>query len=86
MQNSNSDKAKREAILKLQDGRRLTELGGSLFITIPKMWARLYAWQIDGSYWAQVKSVGNQLIISPIDKKKALEMMEANNVRTTEIS
>lgn len=76
---STDPKSKRKAILRLYSGKALTEIGGSKALLIPKIWADIYAWNIDGTDWVELTIYGNTIIIKPMDKKLALQAMEANN-------
>lgn len=77
----------REDILKVtQHGKKLSELGGSLALLLPKTWARLYAWKLDGCYWVRIIQEGENIIITPLDKEEALKLMEVNDVSPGETS
>lgn len=75
---------KREAILKSLGGKSLYKVSRALYSAVPKMWARIYGWELDGKVWVRVNIEKDKITISPLDKEEALKMMEVNDVRPTE--
>lgn len=72
---------KRMAILELLGAVKLQLLGGSVAVILPKAWLEIYGWEVDGKYWVNLKQEGGIITISPVDRKEAKAMMEANDVR-----
>jgi hypothetical protein len=79
--NTHNPKDKRKVILKMYNGKALSNVGECPAILLPIMWARMYAWEIDGAYWVSVKAEKDTIIISPIDKEAILHDMEVNSVK-----
>lgn len=73
---------KRDAVMKaLLGGHKLHKIGSSYMLAVPAAWCRLYAWQINSNVWVKLTSDAGKLIVEPIDKDRAFELMEANDVK-----
>lgn len=70
---------KRRAIISLVNGKPLLKLSRAYALFIPRLWLRIYGWELDGKVYVKVEHSGEQIIISPVDKEEALKMMEVND-------
>lgn len=76
---------KREAILKgVFNARKLNKVGGAYMVSLPVMWLRLYAWRVDGSFWVKLTSSEGKLVVEPVDRERAVKVMEVNDVKIKE--
>lgn len=73
-------KGKRAAILGMLNSKSLLHSNRAYFLYIPKVWIRLYGWELDGKVWVKIEQDMDKLVISPVDKEDAKRMMEVNNV------
>jgi len=71
---------KRRAIIEMAGGRKIISYGGSIALTLPRIWATLYGTKIDGVYWAKMELIDDKIIISQLDEKALRVELENNNV------
>jgi hypothetical protein len=83
-QSEEAPAGKRKAIMESLGGKSLYQVSRALYAAVPKMWARLYGWQLDGKVWVKVDIEKDKITISPLDKGEALATMEVNGVRPSE--
>ena len=57
--------------------RKLTKVGNSFALLVPKSWLDFNCTEIDGEYYFTLQVEGNQLIFSPVD----LEVVDAVTIR-----
>lgn len=72
---------KRRAILDLQKGKALYKVSRAYALFIPRLWLRLYGWELDGRVYVKVEQTGEKITISPIDRDEAERMMEVNDAK-----
>ena len=78
--NVESLEGKRQAILTMLQGKSLYKVSRAYSLFIPRLWLRLYGWEVDGRVWVKVNVEVDKITITPIDKEEANKMMEVNNV------
>jgi antitoxin component of MazEF toxin-antitoxin module len=54
--------------------RKLTKFGDSHAIIIPAKWLNIYAMQIDGNYYVEMRVEDDQIIFSPINEEDLLSI------------
>lgn len=71
---------KRKAILSMLGGKSLYKVSRAYSLFIPRLWLRLYGWEVDGRIWVNVKIDVDKITIKPMGKEQALSMMGVNDV------
>ena len=46
--------------------RKLTKVGDSFALILPKFWVQWYCTEIDGNYYLKLQVIDNELVFSPI--------------------
>lgn len=68
---------KTERTMASLDAKKLFAIGGCLAVVLPRVWAEVYATQIDGAYYVKLDVRDNgTLELSPIDENEFAEIME----------
>lgn len=75
---------KRQALLTMMQGKPLYKVSRAYALFIPRLWLRLYGWELDDRVWVKVDIEVDKITITPIDKEEALSLMEVNNVKPDE--
>lgn len=71
----------RKEIIRLQGGKRLQRVGGSLALLIPAGWAEANGLKIDGAYYIKFSKVSANVIqIEPLDRVQIEAMLEGVTV------
>lgn len=71
------EKIKRMAEQRILDVRKLTKVGDSYFLRIPKSWITWHCVEIEGDYYFRLEVDGDRLIFSPIN----LDDIEAVSIK-----
>ena len=67
---------KEEKVLLVLNCRKLSEIGGSHTLIVPKMWAELYGKEVNGSFWVKVVAEDDgSLRIKPVDEAEYQDLI-----------
>ena len=69
---------KADAVIRVQGGRRVHPMGGSLAVVIPRVWLSLYAFEHDGKFWVKLVQSGKQIVIEGLNADSVNKMLEVN--------
>ena len=68
--------SKEEKVLLVLNCRKLSEIGGSHALILPRMWAEFYGKVVNDSLWVKVAAQADgSLLIKPIDEAEYQDMI-----------